>query len=75
MNEVVSRSETVRDACLELLKAIRNNAAHTVLAHHLETISPQLERHIILQKKLRKRHLVEEFDALGKRLVAANKRH
>ena len=60
------KAAVLRDACIELLKLLRSNASHTALAHQLEQLGPQLERHVNLIRKLKRFDFVEEFDALGR---------
>lgn len=62
---ITRKSTTLRDACVALLRSIRSDTLQTGLAGQLETIAPQLERHITLQQKVQKWLLADEFDAIG----------
>lgn len=66
-NDAVSskRSEGVRDLSLKLLSTVQSCALPKDYADQLEHITPQLERHSVLQKKLKKWQFAREFDAIG----------
>lgn len=62
---IARKSSSVRDLCIGLLDLLRTVPATQTLALQLEHIAPQLERHIALQRKVKKWDFGEEFDAIG----------
>lgn len=61
----LKRSMKLRDLSVNILRAVQNKSLSAEVALQLEQLTPQLERHVALQRKLKQWHLSEDFDSIG----------
>lgn len=59
------KCSTIRDLCIDLLHAVKQDNDESILAQKLESITPQLERHTALQRKLQSWNYSDDFDSIG----------
>lgn len=59
------KSATLRTLSLQVLVEAQKNGITVDLGEMLESLTPQLERHVMFSRKLKKWHHVEDFDAIG----------
>lgn len=59
------KSAVLIDRCVDLLHCVRSSGSADDICNKLGRLLPQLERNLVLQSKLKTRHFIEDFDAIG----------